>query len=284
MTSHLSSSHLPASMLNALADGELSADQLTLANEHLAVCPACTTRALQQSLLKASTARAGQRYAPPPQLRKQLERILAEEKLQKTKQEFAAGMKPSRPGTGPATVMLGWAAAAVLLIAFIGISLLQRNAHRTDAAVEARAALTTEVFDQHVATLAASLPPQVVSTDRHTVKPWFQGKIPFSFNLPENLPKDVTLEGANLNYLHNQPTAQLLYSIGRHRVSIFVCEKPSAGAAQQNLLIEHSGFHVIDTSSSDLELVAISDVDPARLADLVNLLRQAQTDNRPQPR
>ena len=274
--------HLSSSILNALVDGELSVDQLTIANEHLAVCPACTTKALHQSLLKASTARAGQRYAPPPHLQKQLERIVSEEKMQKTKS--AAGMKSSRLETESRPAMLGWAAAAVLLIAFLGIGLLQRNTHRADAAAEARAALTTEVFDQHVATLAANLPPQVVSTDRHTVKPWFQGKIPFSFNLPENLPKDVTLEGANLNYLHNQPTAQLLYSIGRHRVSVFVREKPSAGAAQQNLMVEHSGFHVIDTTSSDLELVAISDVDPARLNGLIDIIRQAQTETRQQPR
>ena len=92
------------------------------------------------------------------------------------------------------------------------------------AAVE-HAALMTEVSDQHIATLAANLPPQVLSSDRHTVKPWFQGKIPFSFNLPEGLPADTKLEGANLVYLHNRPVAQLLYDIGRHRVSVFVQQR-----------------------------------------------------------
>jgi anti-sigma factor RsiW len=159
--------------------------------------------------------------------------------------------------------------------------LVQRTARKTETASAEHAALVTEVFDQHVATLAANLPPQVISTDRHTVKPWFQGKIPFSFNLPESLPKDTTLDGANLTYLHNQPVAQLLYSIGKHRVSVFV--KPTPGRPNGKLT-EHSGFHVMDSGTDDLEVVAVSDVDPARLAELVNTIRKAQTGDQTQSR
>jgi anti-sigma factor RsiW len=167
---------------------------------------------------------------------------------------------------------LGWATAAVLLLAFAGTMFMQRSKHN---AIE-QADLVTEVFDQHMATLAGNLPPQVISTDRHTVKPWFQGKLPFSFNLPESLPRDTTLDGANLSYLHNQPVAQLLYSIGKHRVSVFLREKPGAARANE-LPAEHSGFHVMDFSTDDLEGVAVSDVDPARLTELVSAIRQAQT-------
>src|SRR5206468_2378082 len=112
----------------------------------------------------------------------------------------------------------GWVAAMCLLISGIGLSLMTIHRHAVQTAAVERAALATEVGDQHIATMAADLPPQVLSSDRHTVKPWFQGKLPFSFNLPENLPDDTKLEGANLTYLHNRPAAQLLYSVGRHRV------------------------------------------------------------------
>jgi anti-sigma factor RsiW len=81
----------------------------------------------------------------------------------------------------------------------------------------------------------------VLSSDRHTVKPWFQGKLPFSFNLPEGLPSDTTLDGANLTYLHNRPVAQLLYSIGRHRVSVFV-QQSTGGAIPTGLSAEHADF------------------------------------------
>jgi anti-sigma factor RsiW len=138
------------------------------------------------------------------------------------------------------------------------------------------AARVTEVCDQHIETLAENREPQVLSSDRHTVKPWFQGKIPFTFNLPEGLPEDTKLDGANLAYLHNQPVAQLLYSIGKHRVSVFVRERGETGVSQE-FVTEHSGFHVVTANTPELELVAVSDVDPARLRGLVSAIGRAQT-------
>jgi len=261
--------HLSPSMLNGLADGELSAAQLAVANEHLAACPACTSNALYQSLLKSATAKAGQRYTPPPQLQERLTRLAS------------SGLEAPGSGTGHRypqqwRFAWGWVAAAVLLLVSASTMMVQRTARKAEISSAEHAALVTEVFDQHVATLAGSLPPEVVSTDRHTVKPWFQGKLPFSFNLPEGLPRDTALDGANLTYLHNQPVAQLLYSIGKHRVSVFLLEKPGATRADQ-LPAEHAGFHVMDFSTDELEGVAVSDVDPARLAELVSAIRQAQT-------
>ena len=130
--------------------------------------------------------------------------------------------------------------------------------------------------DHQIAALAANSTPQVLSSDRHTVKPWFQGKVPFSFNLPEGLPSDTTLDGANLTYLGNQPVAQLLYSIGKHRVSVFVRQRTGT-ISSNGLLAEHSGFHVAGFTTGDLEVVAVSNVDPARLSDLVNRIEYSQT-------
>ena len=260
--------HLSDTILNALADGELTADQLASANEHLAACQSCTSNALRWSLLKSATTRVGQRYAPSPQLRERLARLTSPEE----KRPAPISSPRSMWGFGS----LGWAAAAVLLVASVGMMFFQHATQRAEMASAEEAALVTEVFDQHVATLAGNGAPQVVSTDRHTVKPWFQGKIPFSFNLPEGLAGDTTLDGANLAYLHNQPVAQLLYSIGKHRVSVFLLQR--SGAVEANELVaERSGFHVMDFSTNDLEGVAVSDVDPARLAGLVSAIRLAQT-------
>jgi anti-sigma factor RsiW len=85
----------------------------------------------------------------------------------------------------------------------------------------------------------------------------------------------VTLDGANLTYLRSEPTAQLLYSIGKHRVSVFVQERTGASASN-GPMAEHSGFHVTGFSAGDLEVVAVSDVDPARLADLVDRIEEVQ--------
>ncbi len=271
--------HLTPAILNALADGELAPDQLAIANEHLASCPSCTSMALQQSLLKSSTAKAGQRYAPPPQLQARLAQLTSQEKTaRKTLRASTEGNSPSRLSFGS----LGWATAAVILVVSMSLMLVQRFTHRAEMASAEQAALVSEAFDQHVATLAGNAPPQVISTDRHTVKPWFQGKIPFSFNLPQSLPSDTTLDGANLAYLGNRPVAQLLYSIGKHHVSVFLRQKSGAAKANE-FSSEHSGFHVMDFSTNDLEAVAVSDVDPARLAELVSTIKSAQTGDQ-QPR
>ncbi len=262
------SDHLSPFLLNGLADGELSADQLAVANEHLGGCPACTSHALYQSLLKSATAKAGQRYTPPPQLQERLTRLASwrlEDRGRSTGHRYPEQWR----------FAWGWVAAAVLLLVSASTLMVQRTARKAEISSAEHAALVTEVFDQHVATLAGSLPPQVVSTDRHTVKPWFQGKLPFSFNLPEGLPRDTVLDGANLTYLRNQPVAQLLYSVGKHRVSVFLLEKPGPAGADE--LAEHAGFHVMEFSTNELEGVAVSDVDPTRLAELVGAIKLAQT-------
>lgn len=274
------SDHLSQVALDALADGELTAEQLALANEHLAGCAACTAKALQQSLLKSATAKAGQRYAPPSQLHARLARLVSEEK---TKQSaHGARIKDTAPSRRLSFGSLGWAVAALLLVVSVSYTLIQRFNHRAELAAAEQTALVSEAFDQHVATLAVNAPPQVVSTDRHTVKPWFQGKIPFSFNLPQSLPSDTTLDGANLAYLGNQPVAQLLFSIGKHRVSVFLRQRPGATAAKP-FATDRAGFHVMGFSTDSLEVCAVSDVEPTRLAELVSAIQQAQSGDLRQP-
>jgi anti-sigma factor RsiW len=263
------SDHLSPGLLHALADGELSAEQMGIVNEHLGSCPLCTSNALAQTLLKTATARAGQRYVAPPQLEERMRRAL-QMNAKSVAQERVSPDTPTR-WVG----FSGWVAAAILIAALSGWGFVQRYAHRASATGAENAALVTEISDQHIATLAASLPPQVVSSDRHTVKPWFQGKIPFTFNLPENLPANTKLDGANLTYLHDRPVAQLLYSIGQHRVSVFVQEKVSADEPGR-LTTERSGFQIAAFNTGDLKVIAISDVDASRLSELMKALEQAQ--------
>jgi anti-sigma factor RsiW len=263
------SEHLSIATLNALADGELTADQLASVAEHLAGCRECTSDALAQSLLKTATARAGQRYVPPADLR---ERLLAA--AHANQREPEAGARRA-----PAWGRSGWLAVAAVLLAAVSAVITQRTIGREETAAADYSALVAEVSDQHVATLAANAPPEVVSSDRHTVKPWFQGKIPFSFNLPQDLPADVTLDGANLAYLRSQPTAQLLYSVGKHRVSVFVRERGGGGEMEVRPA-DYRGFHVAGFRAGDLVVMAVSDVDEARLRDLVGRIEAAQAEAR----
>jgi anti-sigma factor RsiW len=249
--------HIAAEQLTALADGELHGDDLFEAQEHLAECAACTSAALAASLTKGAMARVGMRYAVPDEFQERMRRLAAGESAVAKK---TAGFS-----------VYAWGPIAALLVLGVGLFVAQRQMQGRNAASE----LVAEVADQHIAVMAANAPPQVISSDRHTVKPWFQGKLPFSFNLPQNLPGDTTLDGADLTYLHGQPAAQLLYSIGKHHVSVFVQQR-SQGSSLHFEGSERSGFHVMSVSSSELTLVGVSDVDPARLGALLNVIYAAQ--------
>jgi len=270
------SAHLTPSVLSCLADGELSPEQLAMAQEHLETCSVCTSKALAQALLKAAVAKSGHRYSPTPELTDRLRELVSKDSQRADAPLSRASQRPSFQGTRGGLKIAGWALAAMLLLASIFI--IQRNLSRAGKADD-RAALVAEICDLHVSALADSAPAQVISTDRHTVKPWFQGKIPFSFNLPEQLPADVKLDGANLIYLQGQPVAQLFYSIGRHRVSVFLRQRSDTKVAGA-LPPEHWGFHLTEFSTEEIDAVAISDVDPARLADLTGTIERAQTSAR----
>jgi anti-sigma factor RsiW len=251
--------HLTPNILSALTDGELPPQQLDAAQQHLATCPQCTAAALAQSMLKTATAKAGHRYIMPAHLGAKL-------------QSHTAKKSPYYFGR---SARAAWMATAAAVLVCIGTLFIQHNAQLASNASSQYAALVTEATDQHIATLAAAAPPQVISSDRHTVKPWFQGKLPFSFNLPEpeSLPAGTTLEGANLTYFHNQPAALLLYSIGKHRVSVFVIQRTATVSTPP---AAHAGFNITGFTTSELEAVAVSDVEASKLNNLMQTIQQVQ--------
>lgn len=255
--------HPSGATLGAFADGELSTEQAAAARQHVEECLPCAASLIDTWLLKAATGKS--RYALP---------AAVEERLQKTITGETRSYPAPRNASGPRKWMAvgGWVAATAMLLVLLGWNLVQRT-QRSSAEV---ASLAAEASDIHIATLASSAPPQVLSSDRHTVKPWFQGRLPFSFNLPETLPADTRLDGANLAYLVDQPVAQLLFSLGRHRASVFVQKKRSPDR-QQTITTSHAGFRVIALGSGDLEFVVVSDAEPARILALAMALRDAQS-------
>jgi anti-sigma factor RsiW len=256
------SEHLDTSFLNALVSGELSEHERGEAQKHLAECSSCTAGALSSAMLKLATAKAGARYVPSRQFAEQIAR--------QSRGHPAVEARATR-GT-----MVAWATAAVLAIAALTSVTMMQRARKTDVAAVATAAVTSEILDQHVAALSPDSPLDVISTDRHTVKPWFQGRVPFSFNLPEALPEGASLEGADLTYLNGRPTAQLIYRIRKHRASLFVTLRE--GAAEPTVSSsERAGFRLRSFSAGHLQVQAVSDVNAADLDALVKAFKDAQS-------
>lgn len=255
--------HLDPDRLSAFIDGELSPVEQQGIERHLAGCHACTLRVLSATQLKAATARAGHRFVPSPDAAARLTAHLHSQQAQlkqQTQTKALARIYSFRPAV--------WAALAAAIL--LTVSLLGwRQFHQTNT-------LAAELLDQHLATLSSGATPQVISTDRHTVKPWFQGRLPFSFNLPDTLPPDTTLKGADFTYLSGQPAALLLFTIHKHEVSIFLTQRAN-GPFLASLPSARAGFNLHTATTPDLHIVAVSDVNPTELDLLVIALVQAQS-------
>jgi len=252
-----SMNHLSPDTLNAFIDGELPAGESQEIQQHLSSCHSCTLCVLSATQLKGATARAGHRFAPPPEaLARLTARLRSQPQPKKTARIF-----PIR--------QIAWAGLAAAIL--IAASLLGwRQIHQTNT-------LATELLDQHLAALSSGATPQVISTDRHTVKPWFQGRLPFSFNLidPTALPPDTVLKGADLAFVNGQPAAMLLYTIHKHQVSIFLTQRAQIPILA-TLPETREGFNLRSATTTGLRLVAVSDVNRTDLDLLVAALVRAQ--------
>jgi anti-sigma factor RsiW len=136
--------------------------------------------------------------------------------------------------------------------------------------------LLSELADLHVATLASSNPVDVVSTDRHTVKPWFAGKIPFTFNLPELQDSPFTLVGGKVSYLNQSPGAELIFRVRQHQISVFLFQEQALGNGCGGETDQSArSFSVRTWSHNGLCYFMISDVAGQDLDKLSQLIKSA---------
>jgi len=162
------------------------------------------------------------------------------------------------------------AAVALLLIAgLVTMSVRQQQLQREH--------MFSELADLHVATLASANPVDVLSTDRHTVKPWFQGKIPFTFNLPELQNSEFTLVGGRVTYLGQAPGAELIYQIRKHQISVFIFQDRAVGrdlgsgsSSQKEL-----SFNLQSWTQDGLRYFVIGDAGSNDIHTLADMLKKA---------
>ncbi len=229
-----------AAKLDAYLDGELESAETLEVDRHLRECPACAAEGLRRVQWKRSLQSAGQRYTPDPGLRERVRKSIAP-------QSVKAVSRPWWPA--PAAV-----AATLVVIASLMVVRVSSHRVRTNQ-------LLSELADLHVATLASSSPVDVVSSDRHTVKPWFAGKIPFSFDLPDLQGTQFELVGGRVSYLEQSPGAELVFRVRQHRVSVFIFqEKALSLSFPRSALLDARSFHLETFEKGGLRYFVIGDV------------------------
>jgi anti-sigma factor RsiW len=242
--------------LDAYVDGEGAREDFAAVEAHLGACADCAREALSRMQMKRATQAAAQRFTPPPEFRLRIEKSLRKDR----KPLWSIAWRP------------GLIAATASLLLIVASALVWTRHVASEQAL-------AELVDLHVATLASANPVDVVSSDRHTVKPWFQGKLPFSFNLPELGNTQFKLLGGRVAYLDHSPAAQLLVSSGKHNVSVFIAQ--DQGAVPVPLLggaTRERGFSMETWMANGLRYTAISDTNPTDVHALAGLLKVANGD------
>jgi anti-sigma factor RsiW len=221
---------------------------------HVRSCPACAADVLRRVQLKRGLQSAGKRYSPNPEFRKNVLRQIA-----------------APPRRSAARLWLTvTAVVAVLFVAGLVVTKFEQNRSERQRAF-------SEIADLHVAALASSNPVDVMSSDRHTVKPWFQGKIPFTFNPPELQNSEFTLIGGRVTYLDQAPGAELIYQVRKHQVSVFIFQDRALNPALGSESNPHRelSFTLESWSQDGLRYFVIGDAGADDIAKLADLLKQA---------
>ena len=240
--------------LDTYLDNELPEEEMRTFDAHVRSCSSCSTDALARVQMKRTVQVAGKRFTPSADFRRRMQQSIA--------------AKPQR------SFRLGWmlAAAAAILVAGALTSTYLGNRSGRDH-------VYSEIADLHVATLASSSPVDVISTDRHTVKPWFQGKIPFAFNLPELQNSEFTLLGGRMAYLDQTPGAQLIYDVRKHHISVFVFQERSlqTGLDENSLSPKKVPYNMETWSQGGLRYFVIGDASAADIDSIANLFKATRS-------
>ena len=138
-------------------------------------------------------------------------------------------------------------------------------------------ALSDQVLASHVRSLMPGHLTDVVSSDQHTVKPWFNGKLDFSPSVFDFAGHGYPLIGGRLDYLGGRPVAALVYGRRQHLINVFLWPVAQRGPADERAAGTRQGYHLLHWTSRDYVYWVASDLGTAELGEFAGLLRQADS-------
>ena len=252
--------------LSPSVDGEIPAAERAGIEAHLQGCVACR-QALDDLRVIAGSVRNATRYSAPPGLAAQI----------------AAALPPPARSPQPSP-RLSWfsarpwqALAATVLLTAVATSGLTWSLTGRD--VQGR--LDDEVVAAHVRSLMASHLTDVASSEQHTVRPWFSGRVDVAPPARDLASEGFPLVGRRLDYLDRRAAAALVYRHGAHIINVFIRADDDAAAATAPTLHPHQGYVIANWSGGGLAYTAVSDVSPEEMEKLARLLAAAPPEGLP---
>jgi anti-sigma factor RsiW len=233
-------------LLQGYVDGELDVVHSLEVESHMETCEECRTAyrfALDQ---RAALADPSFQYKPSTAALKRIDQAISRE------------ANPASSRRKP----FGYAVAAVLavLLPFLWLQLNPADP------------LPAAIVDAHIRSLQANHLEDVISTDQHTVKPWFNGKLDYSPPVTDLAQQGFPLIGGRLDYLSNRPVAALVYHRAKHIINVFVWPTDK-GNTDLTQIKARNGYNVYHWQSKQMTWWATSDLNPGELRIFCELLR-----------
>ena len=245
-------------LLHALLDGELDAGHAREVEDHIATCPDCAAELAAYREMSKAIAGADLRYTAPPALRRRIEAALPQAQPQ-------TQAVPSRRAVLRGFAM-GSAVSAIAATGLVAIVLRSDDEQR----------ITSEIVSAHLRSLQAGHLTDVISTDQHTVKPWFNGKLDVAPPVIDLTALGFTLIGGRLDYVDARPVGAIVYRRRQHVINLFVAQTASTErrAAKTETF---QGFNIRSWSEGGLNYWAVSDLAADELAEFSDKFETAKS-------
>ncbi|MDH7971571.1 anti-sigma factor [Sphingomonas sp. AR_OL41] len=234
--------------LHALLDGELDAVNSVAIEAHLKTCVGCAEEFARLGAVHAQVSDPAVQHRAPTSLRARIEAGIAAERPGRV-----LGNVPRRGrSTGP------WLAGGAFSAMAASLALLVAVPQLTTGTTQ------DQLVASHVRSLLANHLTDVATSNRHVVKPWFNGRIDFAPPVPELAPQGFPLVGGRLDYLDGRVVPAIVYHRRLHTINLFVIPADTF-SSPVGIATRREGYSLVRWTSGGLEFWAVSDIDPGDL-------------------
>jgi anti-sigma factor RsiW len=245
--------------IHAYVDGELDLARSLEVEQHMQKCQACARAYHNQTALRSAFKDSSLYHPAPPSLEKRIRSSLRREaKSEVGRRLFGWGWLP---------------VGAMALILLLGLVIWRAVPSLRPSGDEF---LAREMVSNHVRSLQLeSHRTDVISSDQHTVKPWFDGKLDFAPPVKDFSSQGFPLLGGRLEYLNNRAVAALIYQRQKHYINLYIWPAEQSSATGE-VGTKRQGYNLLHWTNSGMTYWAISDLNGVELHEFARLVQEAQ--------
>jgi len=243
-------------LLHAYADGELDLLRSLEVEAHLGGCTACANELANLQALRAGLRDDALYHPAPARLERQIRAALRDARRVEGRTRYGSA-RYVWAGTAAAA-----AALVLVMIAVNGVPPFTARGSDFDA---------REVVDDHLRSLADNHLTDVLSSNQHTVKPWFDGRLDFTPPVQDFVNQGFPLIGGRLDYLNNRPVAAVIYRRRLHIINLFIAPAEHTADTSPQSRVE-DGYNIVHWTKSGLSYWAVSSVSAGELETFAQLV------------